>query len=589
MTLYPFRGATPGLGNSRYRLALAAALLITAAIYLNTALFDFAYDDFGQIVFNNGIKSWGLALQYFQSHVWAQAGGAALYYRPLFMLWLAANYKLFGIHPLYWHAMAIAAHLLACLLFYGFAVRLTGDRWVAVVAVLLFGLHPVHVEDVAWISGATETLLAVLVFGSFLCYLKHRESGKSGIDRWMAASLVLAFLATMTKETGAVFPALIGSYEWVFRTRKESRKNALRRAAQAAVPYVLVSIGYMAGRTLALHRLAPPHTKFGLVSVLLGWPKVLIFYAAHLLLPLHLSVFYNLIRVEHPGWSNLVLPLILLAAGAAALCYGSRRSQVFCFLCLWCVVLSVPSLNVTLLYGVENVHDRYLYLPSAAWCVLLASLLARFKETGATRSVAAVLAVIAAGYAFVTVRESQYWIDDEALAQHGIAVSPGHPIAPQVLGNFYIRHGRVAEALPYLLDALQAQPDNVDTLASLGMCYSEMNALPLAVEYLAKAIALSPLYPRTHMLLGTVRLQQNRLDEAEAEIRKAMELQRFSRGALFVHYYLGNILYAKGDRKGALREYLLESSNDPGIDPAVVVSRARVEEIQGQFRPQMLK
>lgn len=68
-----------------------------------------------------------------------------------------------------------------------------------------------------------------------------------------------------------------------------------------------------------------------------------------------------------------------------------------------------------------------------------------------------------------------------------------------------------------------------------------------------------------------------------------MELQRFSRGALFVHYYLGNILYAKGDRKGALREYLLESSNDPGIDPAVVVSRARVEEIQGQFRPQMLK
>ncbi|HTS64151.1 MAG TPA: tetratricopeptide repeat protein [Candidatus Acidoferrales bacterium] len=563
--------------------------MIIATVYLHTAFFDFAYDDFGQIVFNQGIKSWSFALRYFQSDVWAHIGGIPLYYRPVYMIWLAANYKLFGLTPLYWHVTAIAVHLLACLLFYFFAARLTGDKWVAIVAVFLFGLHPVHVEDVAWISGATETLLAALVFGSLLCYFKHRDSGQLRMDGWQAASLLLAVLAVMTKETGVILPAFIGSYEWVFRRREASRKDALMRAARAAAPYVLVSIGYVIVRALALRRLAPPHTKFGLVSTLLAWPKILVFYIAHLLLPLRLSAFYNLIRVEHPGWSNFALPVAVIAAGAVLVYYGSRRSRVFAFLSLWCLALSIPMLNVTLLYAVENVHDRYLFLPSAALCVILASLLARLKEMGAARTVAAVLTVIAAGYAFVTVRESQYWMNDEALGQHGIAVSPGHPLAPQVVANAYIRAGRIEEALPYLVDASEAQPDNVDTLAGLGLCYSEMGALSKAAEYLTKAIAVDRFYARTHLLLGSVRLQQNRLDEAETEIRKAMDLQRFARGALFLHYYLGKILYARGNIQGALREYLLEASNDPTIDPAVVSARAGVEAIQRQLRLHSLK
>ena len=575
--------------NSAYRVALAAALLITAGVYLQTAFFDFAYDDFGQIVFNQGIKSWDLVLRYFQSHVWAQVGGPALYYRPLFMLWLAANFKLFGIHPLYWHVAAIAVHLLACLLFYFFTARLTGDKWIAVVAVLLFGLHPVHVEDVAWISGTTETLLAVLLFGSLLCHLKHADSGNVGMDGWQAASFVLAVLAVMTKETGIVIPALIGGYEWIFRRREASRKDALIGVARVAAPYLLISIGYFLVRAFALKRLTPPHTKFSLVSILLAWPKVLMFYTAHLLLPLRLSPFYNLMRVEHPEWSNFVLPLILISAGAAVICYGGRRSRVFAFLALWCLVFSVLILNVTFLHVPENVHDRYLYLPSAALCVIVASLLARLKEIGATKSVAAVLIVIAAGYAFVTVRESQYWLNDETLAKHGIAVSPGHPIAPLVLGNAYIREERMEDALPYLVGAVDADPENVEALASLGLCYSQIGAFPMAAQYLTKAIALNPSYSRTHLLLGCVRLEQHRLDEAEAEIRKALELQHFSMGALFLHYNLGNVLYAKGDIRGALHEYLLETPNDPTIDPAVVLAWARVEEIRRQIRSQIRK
>ena len=141
------------------RLALGAALLITTAVYLQAVFFDFVYDDFAQIVYNPRIKSWHLALSYFTSHIWVQTGSLALYYRPVFMLWLRANHALFGLDPLWWHILVIVLHLGACCLLYIFSRRLTQDRWVSVVAVTLFGLHPIHIEGVVWVSGATEPLI----------------------------------------------------------------------------------------------------------------------------------------------------------------------------------------------------------------------------------------------------------------------------------------------------------------------------------------------------------------------------------------------------------------------------------------------
>jgi tetratricopeptide (TPR) repeat protein len=558
-------------------------LLITATFYLQAAFFDFVYDDFGQIVYNPGIKSWHLALGYFSSHVWAQTGGLALYYRPVFMLWLTANYRLFHLDPLYWHLAAIALHVLSCLLLYLFARRLTGDRWTAVVGALLFGLHPAHIESVAWVSGATDPLLAIFVLGALLCYQQWREAGEASGRCWLAASLFISILAMLTKEVAVVLPGLIFAYEWIFPRTNSPSKNRFLSAIRIAIPYAGVVIGFLVIRARALHRVVPPHASGGLAAVL-AWPKLLIFYLAHTLFPYRMSAFYNLVTVRHPGFQNFVWPLILISAGAAGLWYGSQRSRVFAFLTAWGILMLIPILNVTLLYNVENVHDRYLYLPSVAFCIMLASLLGRLKEIHGTRSAWVVLSVIAAGYGVLTISESRYWRNDFILAQRGINVSPGHPLAPQVLGNAYIRQAKPEEAIPYLLDGVTAQPDNVDTLRSLGLCYSQINALPLAEEYLAKALAINPADSQSHAFLGMVRFRQGRLNEAEAEIRRSIALRSAQAGVLLAHYYLGEVLYAKGDVQGALREYQAELLNDSLSDPAAAPAMVRVEQIEKQFR-----
>lgn len=584
----PAAGANP-LARARIPvqlLYLSAALLVTAGVYVQAVFFEFVYDDFGQIVYNPQIKSWTLAMSYFKSHVWAQSSNIALYYRPVFMLWLTANYKLFGLNPLYWHLAAIGLHLFCCILMYFFVLRLTQDRWVAVFAVLLFGLHPAHVESVAWISGATEPLLGVLLLGCLLCYLKERDSGKIEAYGWQAASLVLASLAVLAKETALIIPALIFSYEWIFHQRGVFGKARLWSSVRAATPYIVISVLFLVARTLALKSLTPAHTKAGLRSVLLAWPQVVTFYGAHGLFPVRLSVFYNLLTVTHPGLGNFILPVVVLLAVAAILCYASWRSPVWAFLSVWCAIMLVPILNVTLWNNAENVHDRYLYLPSIAVCVMVASLRSWHKHLRYTGAATTALIAIATAYGCVTVLQLHYWQNDYILGQRGVEVSPGHPIAPQLVGNALIRERRIIEAVPYLVDALNAQPNNVDTLCSVAFCYSEMNALPLAEESVTKAVALDPTEPRAHLLLGIVRFKQKLFDEAEAEIRRGIELQRVSTGVMVFHYYLGNVLYAKGDVQGAIREYRLELRNDPTIDPAAATAQARIDQLEEQVRVQ---
>ena len=143
-----------------------------------------------------------------------QAGN---YYRPVFLLWLLINRTLFGLSPFLWHFAVIAVHLLVTLLVYILARRLVKDELTAGMAALIFGLHPVHIEAVAWISGVTEPLLALFLISAFLFYMDWRE-GREGAPGdgavafhkkptiRLVASLFFYTLAMLEKETALILP-----------------------------------------------------------------------------------------------------------------------------------------------------------------------------------------------------------------------------------------------------------------------------------------------------------------------------------------------------------------------------------------------
>ncbi len=372
-------------------LAIVLVLTITFVAYVGTISYQFVYDDIGQIVDNPSIKSWECVPRYFTEHIWAHLwpDSPGNYYRPVFMLWMLVSYTLFGLNAAWWHLTTILVHMGATLMVYLLARRLIKDQWTALITALIFGLHPVHIETVAWIAGVTESLLALFLIPAFLFYLNWRESASSTDDelvakrnrrKWLAASLAFYAVAVLEKETALVLPMLVFWYEWIYSTdesQKISFSVRLRNAVKVVAPYLALSVVYLLARTIALKGLGHTVTPLSLSTIVLTWPSLLWTYLKMLVWPVGLSVFYDAPYVTKPGIGSFALPLLAIAVVAGLLWMWSRKAKAVAFISALLALPLLPLLNLSVFYQGEIVHDRYLYLSSIGFSMLVALALKR--------------------------------------------------------------------------------------------------------------------------------------------------------------------------------------------------------------------
>ncbi len=267
--------------------AVAALLVMTAATYLQTLRFDFVSDDGLQIADNPFIKSWRYLPHYFVITVWSHLGAQSPgnFYRPIYLLWNLVNYSLFGLNPVGWHAAAILLHLVVTALVYLTVRQMTNRTSVAWLTALIFGVHPVHPEVVAWVSGVTDSLYAAFFLGAFLAYLNSREKKWGG---WMAVSVGLYGLAAFSKETAIVLPVLVFAHAWIAASGSDSSGAVpettasmgarLQAALRTAALYLLVAAIYLFMRSRVVSGLESIHVHMPMSTLLLTWPSVLAFY-----------------------------------------------------------------------------------------------------------------------------------------------------------------------------------------------------------------------------------------------------------------------------------------------------------------------
>ena len=178
--------------------ALFLTIAATTLVYANSLSGAFVFDDTKQIAGNPSLHSWSNVLRAFTNDVWSFERGTLTtdlpppYYRPLFTIYLTLNYQLFGLWEPGWHLMNLLVHTTATVFVYYLLRRLSGDNVVALLAALLFGLHPAHVESVSWISGIPDPLAALFYVPSLIWYVRYREEGNR---KWLAASVVAFGLA----------------------------------------------------------------------------------------------------------------------------------------------------------------------------------------------------------------------------------------------------------------------------------------------------------------------------------------------------------------------------------------------------------
>jgi len=560
------RTTSPG---ERYFIKIVLAL--TAITYLGTVKFDFVYDDYPQILYNPFVKSWRYVPQYFSGSFWKQISPLIPenYYRPLSLLWTRVNFSIFGQSSFGWHATAVGLHLLVTWLVYVLAKRLTGRLTVAWLTALIFGLHPIHHEAVAWISGATESLFAVFFLAAFLAYLESERNSKTV---WTTTSCVFYAAALLCKETAIVLPALVFTHSWISNSlaeRPEGTESSQRfRGAIGSISYyVPVALFYLYARHRVLSGFSHTLPGASFSTWLLTLPSVLLFYLKNWLLPLRLAEDYDLYYQDHLSLAHVILPASIIVAISSFLWIyrdrvGSRDSA---YAAAWIAIPLLPALDFVAFNPDQLVHDRYFYVPSIGASLLVALCIERFAKSrravfGQPLATVVTAMSLTMAMAACTVWTSRFWMDDYTLFSRANEVAPNNLTVANKLSVELIERKEYEKAQLLLDSAYRENSGDFRVSLNLGRLQYVQKQYAKAEEYTRKSIALGPAVADPYVYLGMIQLKQNRPREAQASLSRAVQLNPWD--AHFRTSY-GIVLASNGDCTSATVQFNAALSLSP--------------------------
>ena len=446
------------------RLAFAIPLVLGFAAYVNTASNGFVLDDYHFIVDNAALKNVDLGALFGQATV--TAGGA--FYRPLGILSFVAEHAVFGMTPGVFHLGSVFYHLLAVAAVMWFARRLAGAS-VALTAGTLFAVHPVHTEAVTGLANRPELMATALAAAVLALHSSKLR------PRWRIPLQNLVFLAALLcKESAITVPAALG-----FVALYAPGPSPVRRAVTAGLSLVPALACYLLLRQNALSHLAfdPSlgyfHGEAATVRALTVL-KVFPLYARLLFMPNTLSADYSRDTIANANGLELEVALgLALVAGLGTIAVlGRRRTpHIALGVCIFSVGM-LPYLQLTPLGCL--VAERYLYLPSAGFCIAVAAgIVAVAHRLPRPRLAHAALAVVAAWMVIRTADRNLDWRTPLTLWESTVKVVPRSAFAHGNLGLSAYWAGQPERARAEMARAIAIAPRRIEYRVSLAQMHHE--------------------------------------------------------------------------------------------------------------------
>ncbi len=470
-------------------------------------------------------------------------------YMPLKVLSLALDYRLWGPTPFGFHMTNIAIHALAAVLVLLICLRLAIAPWAAFFVALLWSVHPLQVESVAWISERKNVLSGLFFFAAFYAYLGFSESG-----RWRSYFWVFVFfcMALLSKMNTMVLPAVNLAYEGTLHHRLR------RRDLAASLPL------FAAGAAVASYNLAgnPIHgTHYHGGSAIVTWlsSSVVVFrYLWNFLIPTNLCVYYDV------PLRGTIFSLPVFASVVGLIAIGGitgwlvRKARPEAFWILWFGITLAPMLNIVPFRSLMN--DRYMYLALLGPLALLGSVLGAQALSVGNRRVgggAAVVAVLCCSYlawervgvwasplamwkdwaarlyytAGDPVFVAEQWGAKVRHLEEFLASHPSSAAALNTLGGLYYETGQLGEAIRRLEAAARLEPNRAPIFLNLGRAYARAGDLQSAKRHLKRATELDPYSFVAHLNLARVYLTLADVERARAELEACARIRPTSSGA----------------------------------------------------------
>lgn len=573
-------------GWTRARAALAspdspwpwiAVAALAVGAHLNVLPNPFVFDDWYNIPENPYMVHPQGLRRMFGGNVWDFLGrvGIGNYYRPLMHVFHYTIYRMFGPQPGWFHLFCLLLHAGVSLLVVAVVRRLSGRHGVAVLAGLLFALHPIHSEVLAWISCSPELLSSLFSLLTILLYLRAVEA--QGLRRALLALAtgISLLLAQLSKEIGVMLPAVIVSYELLKRRRGPWQQLKERWPEYAAL--TVVTLVYLAMRVRALGGLVPVRQQTSLPLADHLWTSLALLYRylAVTLWPMELN-FFRYYRPQHGPWEPLVLAgfVSLLALVALGLWLYRRRAPEVLGLPLYLLPL-LPVFQLPYIFTGLLMVERAAYLPSVGFCWLAAAGLMKLRDRFGARPAALLAALVLVAYAGRSATRMDDWRDEVEITREGLAHAPEFFHMHSVRGEALLRHNRPLEAAASLQEGLRLREDYADAHNSLGRAYWLLNQPEAALRHYRRAAELClrdgrpDSAARAWNNIGIVHRSLDNNQEAMAAYREAVRLDpEFAA----VRNNLGFLLLVEG----RLQEAVVELRAAIGQDAALAQAHANL-------------
>src|SRR5213594_403073 len=557
----PVAGALPQRCVSWLAPVLIA--LVTFAAFLPTLQNQFvAWDDDKNFLKNPHYRGLGW------SHLrWMWTTFNLGHYIPLTWMTFGLDYLLWGLNPVGYHLTSLLLHAANAVVFFVVVRRILtralpgpSERGHALAvsagfAALLFAIHPLRVESVAWVTERRDVLSGLFYLSAILIYLRTCERGERGRG-WYWAAVGLFACALLSKSMVVNLPIVLLILD-VYPLRRLGGATGwwsepARRVYVEKIPFVLLAT---AAAAIAVMAQLSVHAAASLAQLSVpGRVAVsaygLSFYLWKMVVPLNLSPLYPLSPIVNPWAMPFVLSYtMVLAITAIALALRRRVPGLPAAWSAYVVVL-LPVLGI-FQSGPQIAADRYTYLASLGWAILVsAGVLSHWRRrpflfTG-------LAACVLFGLGILTWNQVQVWRDSEKLWTHALATYPKSSIAENNLGNVRADQSKLAEAIEHYRQALDINPEHASAHYNLGNVLAQQGKLAEASEHHRQALRLKPDYADAHNNLGNVLAQQGMLAEASEQYQRALQIRPDDADA---HNNLGNALAQQGKLSEAVDHY----------------------------------
>jgi Flp pilus assembly protein TadD len=462
-----------------------------------------------------------------QSIKWAFTTTRAEFWHPLTWLSYMLDTQIFGVQPAGYLLTNLLLHIFSTILVYLIFIRMTGNPWQSAIVAALFGLHPLHVESVAWVAERKDVLSALFWMLTTYAYIHYVD--RPGYRNYIAVCIGF-ILGLMAKPMLVTLPCVLLLLDYWPLGRFDPAKSpaaslpsALRLIREKIPLFIITAVFSLIAFWVQKAGGGTDHSdQYPLTDRIANAVWSYADYIFKTIWPRNLAVFYPF--PDHLPVSQVAGAACLLAILTALAFKWARRYPFFIVGWLWYIGTLVPVIGLIKI-GDFALADRYMYIPLIGLSIIIAwglpQILAGLPRKSA--ALAAVAFVALAGLTLASYGQVRIWTNSFTLFGHALQVTEKNYYAHYGLGHAWAGQGQWDKAASHFLKAVEFNPTKATLRNDLGRVLARKGEFDEAALQLTKAIDIRPQLPSAHFYLANVRVAQNQFERAVYHFSEALK------------------------------------------------------------------